>query len=141
MTLKAAINEMLKVMPYKRLKNMKTLLVEDDPWIRDSMRLLFETEECPMVALETAEEGLDILLQGESFDLFIADFRLPGMDGVTFLKRIIPVHPKAIKILCTAYPNDAMAAGAGTMKIDAVLHKPFTTDQFEEVLSNVMARC
>ena len=125
-------------MPYKKLKNMKTLMVEDDPWVRDSMRLLFETEECPFIGMETAEEVLDRLSKGEVFDLFIADYRLPGMDGVTFLKKIISLHPRAYKILCTAYPNDAMLQGAGMLNIHAVVHKPFTTDQFEKVLSKVL---
>ena len=120
---------------------MKTLLVEDDPWIRDSMRLLFETENCPLVAIETAEEGLDRLSRGESFDIFIADYRLPGMNGVAFLKKIVSGHPNAIKILCTAYAEDAMAAGAGAMDIQAVVHKPFTTDEFEAILSDAMDQC
>jgi len=125
-------------MPYDQLKKMKTLLVEDDPWVRDSMRLLFETESCPLVALESAEEGLDTLLQGQHFDLFIVDYRLPGMDGVTFLKRVMSTHPEAFKILCTAYSNDAMAAGAGDVKIHALVNKPFSTADLERVLSGVL---
>jgi hypothetical protein len=34
-----------------------------------------------------------------------------------------------------------MAAGAGAMDIQAVVHKPFTTDEFEAILSDAMDQC
>jgi DNA-binding response OmpR family regulator len=40
------------------LKNMNILLIDDDEWIRDAMRIFFETENCKIIALETAEEAL-----------------------------------------------------------------------------------
>jgi CheY-like chemotaxis protein len=126
-------------MPYEHLKQMRTMLVDDDPWIRDSMQLLFETEGCPLMTLKSAEEGLDALRQGHCFDLFIVDYRLPGMDGLSFLRQVISMHPKAIRILCTAYANDAVAAGAGSVEIHALVPKPFTTFEFERVLAGLVA--
>ena len=37
---------------------MKILIIDDDEWIRDSLRIFFETEGCHVVVLVTAEEGL-----------------------------------------------------------------------------------
>lgn len=42
---------------YKKLRDMHLLLIDDDEWIRESLRLYFENEGCNIVALETAEEG------------------------------------------------------------------------------------
>ena len=44
---------------FAKLKTMKILLVDDDEWIRDSLRIFFEAEGCHIVALETAEEAME----------------------------------------------------------------------------------
>jgi DNA-binding NtrC family response regulator len=57
-----------------------------------------------LLALETAEEGVDAL-KSDSYDIIISDYRLPGMDGLEFFKLIGESHPNAIMILATAYGN------------------------------------
>jgi CheY-like chemotaxis protein len=44
------------------------MLVEDDEWIRDAMTLFFEDEGCHLLAVETAEEGLE-KLEGQQYDV------------------------------------------------------------------------
>ena len=87
---------------FNKLENIKILLIDDDEWIRDSMSLFFESEECNLLALETAEQGLKIL-KNENHDIIIVDYRLPDMDGLEFFRRIHESHSNAFKILITAY--------------------------------------
>ena len=60
---------------------MKILIIDDDEWIRDSLKIFFEAENCHAVVLETAEEGL-AELKYQAYDLIIVDYKLPGMDGL-----------------------------------------------------------
>ena len=55
--------------------------MDDDEWIRDSLTLYFCSEGCHLLALGTAEEGME-LLKRENFEIVITDYRLPGMDGI-----------------------------------------------------------
>ena len=82
--------------------DLNTLLIDDDPWIRHSMSLFYESEGCQLAVLETAEEGLE-LLHRRRFDIFVCDFRLPGMNGIEFFKCIQITHADSLKILTTAY--------------------------------------
>ncbi len=41
------------------MKNIEILLIDDDRWIRDSLTLYFQEEGWRVLALETAEEGLE----------------------------------------------------------------------------------
>ena len=79
-------SEQVKMNLFEKLKNMKTMLIDDDKWIRDSMSLFFIGEGCTLTALETAEEGLK-LLENEDFQIIIADYFLPGITGLEFFNR------------------------------------------------------
>jgi len=43
---------------FRKLKEMRMLLIDDAEWIRDSLSIFFEAEGCQLVALETAEKGI-----------------------------------------------------------------------------------
>ena len=118
---------------------MRILLIDDDEWIRDSLSLYFEGEGCHLIALETAEEGIEAL-KGQNYDIIIVDYRLPGMDGLEFLKRIQGPCPHTKKVLITAYRSKEVVSKAMKIGIDGFIEKPFTTRNIEESLSRVIAK-
>ncbi|MGA1796126.1 MAG: response regulator [bacterium] len=119
------------------MKKVKILLIDDDEWIRDSLSLFFENEGWHLRALETAEEGIE-LLKNQTFEVIITDYRLPGMDGLEFFKHIQGSHPNALKILITAYWNTEVVSEAEKIGIRDLIKKPFTTKTIEETLSRWM---
>ena len=112
---------------FSKIREMKILLIDDDEWIRDSLRIFFEAEDCHVLALETAEEGI-AAIKDQTFDLIIVDYKLPGLDGLEFLKRIHNTLPDAIKILITAYRNENVVSEAKKLKVQGFIEKPFTSD-------------
>jgi len=112
---------------FSKIREMKILLIDDDEWIRDSLRIFFEAEDCHVLALETAEEGI-AAIKDQTFDLIIVDYKLPGLDGLEFLKRIHNTQPDAIKILITAYRNENVVSEAKKLKVQGFIEKPFTSD-------------
>ena len=124
---------------FSKLKEMKILLIDDDKWIRDSLSLFFEYEGCHFLALETAEESIKALKMHD-YDIIIVDYKLPGMDGLAFLKRIHESHPDAMKILITAYRSEELVSEAKRMGIQDFIEKPFTIKTIEESLSRLIQR-
>ena len=118
---------------FDKLKNMKILLIDDDEWIRDSLSLFFEFEPCVFQALETAEQGLKEL-KTKDYDIIILDYRLPGMNGLEFLKRIQQSHPEVIKILITAYGSKEVFSQAIELGVHDFIDKPFSTKAIEDSL-------
>ncbi len=118
---------------------MKILLIDDDRWIRDSLSLFFESEGCLLIACETGEEGLETL-RDQTYDIIIVDYKLPGMDGLEFLKKIVGSHPESMKVLLTAYREDKVIAEANRIGVDDFIEKPFTAKTIEESLSRLIEK-
>ncbi len=121
------------------LKELSLLLVEDDELIRDSLRLFFESEGCRLNVRESAEEGL-AAIRDQAYDIIITDFRLPGMDGIDFLKSVQHLCPAAQKILLTAYMNEQVLAEAFRLGVHQFIEKPFSSDDLEEALAQLVER-
>jgi len=82
---------------------MKTILVVDD---EDPIRLLLQEELTEagykVLTADNARDALN-LVQGEALDLVILDIRMPGMDGLEALPRILGLKEGLPVILHTAY--------------------------------------
>ena len=122
---------------YALIRDMKILLVDDDEWIRDSLSLFFEAEGCNLLALETAEEGIEAIKRQE-YDIVISDYRLPGMNGLEFLKKVKDKQPEAVEILITAYGSDEILKEAKKMGVQDFISKPFTSENVEASLSRLL---
>ena len=122
---------------FSKLKEMQTLLIDDDEWIRDSLCLFFESEGCRLLAFETAEEALEEL-KNQFYDLIIVDYKLPGMDGLEFLKRIQKAHSNTLKVLISAYGSNEVISEAKKLGIHDFIEKPFTSETIEASLAGVI---
>ena len=92
-----------------------------------------------MMAVETAEEGMELLKQ-QGYDIILIDYKLPGMDGLTFSKKIQEMHPDAVKILITAYKTKEVVSEARQIGIQDLIDKPFTIKTIEDSLSRLIQR-
>lgn len=119
---------------FKELRKFKTLLIDDDKWIRDSLAMFFEEEGCHLSACETAEEGLEAL-KNHDYQTIIADYLLPGMDGLEFFRQISESHQGVLKILITAYGNQRIFSEAKEIGVEAVIEKPFNVEILKQSLS------
>jgi len=125
--------------PFNDLKHVKTLLVDDDELIRDALCMAFKNKGCFMRAAESAEEGL-VAIKEEQFDVIISDFRLPGINGLDFLKLAAVTHPHAVNILITAYRDEYMFSEAIRMGVTEFIEKPFSVKALVALLAVSLKR-
>jgi len=123
---------------FEKMKNLHLLLIDDDEWIRDSMRLFFENEGCDLTTLETAEQAME-LVKKEPFDVIISDFRLPGIDGIEFFRRTPQLNASPLKILITAYMSKKVSSDAKKAGVDDLIEKPFKPETIEKSLSRLLS--
>lgn len=122
-----------------KLKKLKTLLVDDDEFIRDSLKIAFATKGFSMRVAETAEKGLQAIKE-EQFDIIICDFRLPGINGLDFIKQAAVTHTDAVKILMIAYRDERVVSAAVRMGVTEFIEKPFSVKALFSVLAFALER-
>ena len=122
-----------KMNPFSELKEYKTLLVDDDDLIRDSLSRAFASKACSLRTVESAAEGLEAL-QKEDFDIVISELRLPGKGGLCFLKQAASRRPQALHVLFTSYRDDHLLAETSFVGIDDLVEKPFSINTLASAL-------
>jgi thioredoxin reductase (NADPH) len=118
--------------------------VDDDPGVsravaRDLRRRYGEQHR--IVRAESGDDALDALremrLRGDEVAVIVADYRMPGMNGIEFLERAMDLYPTARRVLLTAYADTSAAIDAiNVVDLDHYLLKPW--DPPEEKLYPVI---
>jgi DNA-binding NtrC family response regulator len=130
---------MQKTDSFSQLKEKRTLLVDDDVLIRDSLGLVFKARNCALRACETAEEGLQALA-ADHYDIIISDLKLPGMDGLEFFRKTAVDHPDTPRVMITAYGDRDTYSEAMQIGVDEFIEKPFSVKALIASLSMMVAK-
>lgn len=109
------------------------LIIEDDETFRHMLSTALGKKGYVVKTAKTAEDGLKACRQ-EAPDLIISDIKLPGMDGLQFLKELKKDLPKINIILITGYATVETAVKAMQQGAYSYISKPF---KIEEILINI----
>lgn len=103
-------------------------IIDDEPIIHEVLGELLTSEGYTIELSSNGEEALKKQPEFE-FDLTLLDLLMPGMDGITVLKKLKKIDPSAVIIIITAYASVESAIEA--MKIGAFdyIQKPFKHDE------------
>jgi CheY-like chemotaxis protein len=82
----------------------KILVIEDEKSLRQLYKQDLELDGHTVVTAKSAEEGLR-KVESEAPDLVVLDIRMPGMDGLEAMGRILDQHPSIPVLLNTAYSS------------------------------------
>src|SRR5215475_16049679 len=114
------------------------LVVDDDPGVRDSFRLILE-DHYDVVDVPDGPSALD-LVRVSPMDLVLLDIRLPGMDGIEVLERIKAIDERVEVILVTAVKTVRTAVAAMKLGAFDYLTKPFEEEEVLAVVKRAIER-
>src|ERR1700722_8895244 len=101
------------------------LIVEDEAKMRRLLELQLAEEGFRAQTAADAETGLK-LINKESFDLVVTDFRLPGMSGLEFLQAVKRTNANLPIIIMTAHGTVESAVEAMKVGASDYVLKPFS---------------
>ena len=112
----------------------RVLFVDDEQRLLESIAVLLRKEFDVKIATSGAE-ALQLLLEMKDVAVVVSDFRMPNMDGATFLHEVMLRAPTATRILLTGEAGVTGAKDAVNKgQIFRFLSKPCPTDQLKEAL-------
>lgn len=118
---------------------MKILVADDEPDLRDSLKLLLELRGHNVSIAVNGQDAVDMTLK-ERPDVVLMDVRMPVMDGIT-ATRILHNNPDtaAIPVICTSAFFKENYLGTEALRAGCIelLAKPMEWRRLEELLERL----
>lgn len=115
----------------------KILIVEDVDTLREVLSSVLENEGYAVSAFPDAESALDCLPTG-NFSCILADFKLPGKNGIELLKEVRRLSPSVPFLLMTAYGSIQIAVDAMKLGANDFICKPFEPQSLAGVIRDLI---
>ena len=111
---------------------MKVAIVDDEEDMRQSVSQWLALSGFDTETFASAEEALKVI--GPDWPgVVISDIRMPGMDGMAFLKRLMGLDSALPVIMITGHGDVPMAVEAMRLGAFDFLEKPFNPDRMTEL--------
>lgn len=93
------------------MKTHTILIVDDEELVLKSIFRVLRNENYQTLTAQSGEEGLAVLKRYD-VDLVISDHKMPGMNGLDFLKRVKSDYPQILTIMLTGQAEIEIAMSA-----------------------------
>ena len=115
---------------------MKILVVDDSTFARELIykelvALGFDAKE-----IDVADSGAAAIrkINSESYDIFLVDLVMPGVDGFRVIKEIRERHPSARIVVCSGQLNQEVIQSMLLQGVHDFIGKPFTQERFRQAI-------
>lgn len=117
------------------------MIVDDEEMVVTSIRSFLELDTSHRVLTFTSPSDALRALAVEDVHVIVADYMMPGMDGVKFLTEARECRPQASRILLTGYAdrNNAIRA-INEAGLYHYLQKPWDNEELKLIIRNGVER-
>jgi len=115
------------------------LVMDDEKVVCNSCKKILSQKGYNVDFALTAEEALK-KVKGNGFDVVIADWKMPEIDGMEVARRIKKENPKIVVIMITGYPSVESSIKALRTGVSDYVPKPFTPDELSEAVFRALEK-
>jgi len=126
----------------------RILIVDDDEPILKALRRLLSLTPC-IVGEETFKLTVDCFslpqaalekARHTAYDLVISDYRMPGMNGVEFLKAFREIQPDAARLILSGYADlNGLIGAINEAGISRFISKPWNDYELVSTLGHILS--
>ena len=117
-------------------KSQNILIVDDDETIREILRDYLEASGELCFVASNAREALDILSESP-MSLVISDIKMPGMDGIEFMKEAKRSFPDMDFMIITGYSSDYTYTDIINAGATDYMTKPFRLEELKAKMERI----
>lgn len=122
-------------------EKIRILCVDDEKNVLNAIKRLFLDDDYEILTALSGEEGLKILKEVTPIQIVLSDFRMPGMNGVEFLKEVCRQWPDTVRIVISGYADVAAIVSAiNEGRVYKFIPKPWNEEDLRVTLSNAVER-
>ena len=121
------------------LSKKKILVVDDEPFVCDAVKMMLAFDGHEVQTAHSAKEALALFDKGK-FDLIITDFAMPVMKGDELAVAVKAKAPTQPIVMITAYAEMLQTSGNPLSGVDAIISKPFLLDDLREAMAKVLRK-
>ena len=114
-----------------RTRQLRILVCDDEPIVRDSLKMLLSALGHVVAVAQSAPEALE-KYDLHDFDIIMTDFLMPGMKGDEFARAIKALDQSKPVIMVSGSLLDGPP-----VSVDVLLRKPFTLDEIQQAIARV----
>lgn len=114
-------------------------LVDDDADLRHALKQSLELEGLSVVCHTSAEDVGDLPLRS-LYGVVVSDIRMPGIDGLTLMRRILGIDPTMPVVLITGHGDVQMAVEAMRAGAYDFIEKPFAANRLFSVVERALEK-
>lgn len=120
------------------MNNIRVLVVDDQPLVREGLVILLERIE-NIEVVGSAADGRNALTLLDRLrpDVILMDLRMRGIDGIETTRRALAAHPDIVVLVLTTYPDDRSLFGALRAGASGYLTKDATLEEITAALRAV----
>ncbi len=115
------------------------LVVDDEKTVCNSCKKILTQEGYNVEVALSGEEALN-KVKGNGFDVVIADWKMPEIDGIEVARRIKKEKPSIAVIMITGYPSVESSIDAIRSGISDYVPKPFTPEELSDAMVRALAK-
>ena len=122
----------------QKKEGMLIMVVDDDPGITSSLRVILENKGHRVGIASTGEQALKMAKE-KLFDTIFIDMKLPPMNGLQTYLAIKKINPGVIAVIMTGYRQETAALVDIATKESAysVLYKPFDMETLLKIVADI----
>ncbi|PLX22114.1 MAG: response regulator [Salinivirgaceae bacterium] len=115
----------------------KILVIDDEDSIRNTLQEILEYEKYEVDLAPDGNAGLEYIKQN-SYDVILCDIKMPGLDGVEVLERVIRLQPDAPVIMISGHGNIDTAVDAIKKGAYDFIEKPLDLNRLLITIKNAL---
>ncbi|MBN1157083.1 response regulator [Candidatus Woesearchaeota archaeon] len=116
---------------------VKIMIVEDSNLMKSVIANFIKKKnnDFEIITADGGEQAVE-MYKKENPDLVFMDIRMPGMDGITAMEKILGSYPKAKVVMCTALKETEQEERARKAGAVGYITKPFSSEDIIKALND-----